>query len=71
MPLITVWPYLIMLDCVLNLTARYIQNIHPAQDAIYGPCRYLDSINGVSSHEQSTTCVTINGINQGNEKTTR
>lgn len=36
MPLITVWPYLIMLDCVLNLTARYIQNIHPAQDAIYG-----------------------------------
>lgn len=80
--LITVWPghainYCLAVPDNAWLCAKPDSPLHPEYSSCAGcnlwpgPCRYLDSINGVSPHEQSTTCVTINGINEGNEKTTR
>ena len=80
--LITVWPghainYCLAVPDNAWLCAKPDSPLHPEYSSCAGcnlwpgPCRYLDSINGVSSHEQSTTCVTINGINEGNEKTIR
>lgn len=80
--LITVWPghainYCLAVPDNAWLCAKPDSPLHPEYSSCAGcnlwpgPCRYLDSINGVSSHEQSTTCVTINGINEGNKKTIR